>query len=157
LAEEMALSLEEIGNEIETSESKVIFVAGSFGEFFAFNLAQDFNYSYLDFDSFLTVNQIDSRLFKGAEKETKIRISIDNWTQKMAYAEQKGTIIIDDFNLTNIETLLAKSLLNQEMLYLSKNNQKLRTKLVFIVDTTQQTLEDQVLGKILTNCKIIYY
>ena len=153
----MVMNPEQIAYEIENSENKVIFIAGSFEEFFAFNLANDNNYSYLDFDSFLKVNQIDSRLFKGNEKETNIRISIDNWTQKMAYAEQKGTIIIDGFNLTNIETLLAKSLLNQEMLYLSKNNQKLKTKLVFIVDTTNQTLEDQVLAKILTNCKIIYY
>ena len=153
----MALNPEQIAYEIENSDNKVIFIAGSFEEFFAFNLANDNNYSYLDFDSFLKVNQIDSKLFKGNEKETKIRISIDNWTQKMAYAEQKGIIIIDGFNLTNIETLLAKSLLNQEMLYLSKNNQKLRTKLVFMVDTTDKTLEDQVLTKILTNCKIIYY
>ena len=153
----MALNPEQIANEINNSENKVIFIAGSFEEFFAFNLANDNNFSYLDFDSFLEENQIDSRFFKGAEKETKIRISIDRWTQKMAYAEQKGTIIIDDFNLNNIETLLAKSLLNQEMLYLSKNNDKLRTKLVFVVDTTEQTLEDQVLAKILTNCNIIYY
>jgi len=153
----MVLNPEQIAYEIENSDNKVIFIAGSFEEFFAFNLANDNNYSYLDFDSFLKVNQIDSKLFKGNEKETKIRISIDNWTQKMAYAEQKGIIIIDGFNLTNIETLLAKSLLNQEMLYLSKNNQKLRTKLVFMVDTTDKTLEDQVLTKILTNCKIIYY
>lgn len=153
----MTLNPEQIANEINNTENKVIFLVGSFEKFFAFNIANDFNYSYLDFDSFLKDNQIDSRLFTGPEKETNIRISIDNWTQKMAYAEQKGTIIIDDFNLNNIDTLLTKSLLNQEMLYLSKNNDRLKTKLVFVVDTTENTLEDQVLAKILTNCKIIYY
>ncbi len=153
----MTLNPEQIANEINETENKVIFIAGIFEEFFAFNIANDFNYSYLDFDSFLKDNKIDSRLFTSSEKETNIRISIDNWTQKKAYAEQKGTIIVDDFNLNNIDTLLTKSLLNQEMLYLSKNNDRLKTKLVFIVDTKENTLEDQVLDKILTNCKIIYY
>lgn len=152
----MTLDPEQIANEINNTENKVIFLAGTFKEFFAFNIANDFNYSYLDFDSFLKDNKIDSRLFKGSEKETNIRISIDNWTQKMAYVEQKGTIIVDDFNLNNIDTLLTKSLLNQEMLYLSKNNDRLKTKLVFVIDTTVHTLEDQVLNKILTNCKIVY-
>ena len=74
----------------------------------------------------------------------------------MAYSEQKPTIIIDGFDLSKIDTLLTKSLLNQELMYLSKNNQKLKTKLVFIVDITNKTLEEQVLQKILVNCKIIY-
>ncbi len=152
----MTSNPEQIANEINDAENKVIFLAGSFEEFFAFNIANDFNYSYLDFDSFLKENKIDSRLFTGPEKETNIRISIDKWTQKIAYTEQKGTIIVDDFNLNNIDTLLTKSLLSQEMLYLSKNNDRLKTKLVFVVDTTVNTLEDQVLAKILTNCLIIY-
>ncbi|NHJ05062.1 MAG: hypothetical protein EAX90_09575 [Candidatus Heimdallarchaeota archaeon] len=151
----MDRSLEEIAFEINNSPNKMIILAGVIGEFDAHNLANDFGYSYLDFDSFLKDNKIDSRLFKGPEKETNIRISIDNWTQKVAYAEQKGTIIIDGFDLRKIDTLLTKSLLNQELLYLSKNNFKLKTNLVFVINTAEISLENQILPKILANCKII--
>ncbi|HUU78024.1 MAG TPA: hypothetical protein VMX55_06725 [candidate division Zixibacteria bacterium] len=151
----MDRSLEEIAFEINNSTNKMIILEGVIGEFDAHNLANDFNYSYLDFDSFLKDNKIDSRLFKGPEKETNIRISIDNWTQKVAYAEQKGTIIIDGFDLRKIDTLLTKSLLNQELLYLSKNNFKLKTNLVFVINTAEISLENQILPKILENCKII--
>lgn len=151
----MEKSLEEIALEIDHTNNKMIFLSGQFEEFLAFNLANDFNYSYLDFESFLQENQIDSNLFDGTDRETHIRISIDQWTQRMAYKEQKDTIIIDGFNLKRVNTLLTKSLLNQELLHLSKNNAKLKTNLVFLVDTTNSPLEKQILPKILENSKVI--
>ena len=151
----MEKSLEEVALQINNSDNKMIIVAGAISDFDAHNLANDFNYSYLDFDSFLKENQIDSRLFKGPEKETNIRISIDDWTQRTAYKEQKGTIVIDGFDLSKIDTLLTKSLLNQELMHLSKNNQKLKTNLVFMINTSEKSLKDQIMPKILINCKII--
>lgn len=150
----MEKTLEEIAFEINNANSKMIFLIGEFDEFFAHNLAVDFNYSYLDFNSFLKENQIDSNLFKGKEKETTIHISIEKWTQKKAYDEQKGTVLIDGFDLGKIDTLLTKSLLNRELIYLSKNSSKLKTNLVFIVDNNIP-LEKQVLPKILEHCTII--
>ncbi|MFW9923542.1 MAG: hypothetical protein ACFFDW_09695 [Candidatus Thorarchaeota archaeon] len=151
----MDKSLEELALEINHSDNKMIFLSGQFEEFLGFNLANDFNYSYLDFESFLQENQIDSNLFDGTDRETHIRISIDQWTQRMAYKEQKDTIIIDGFNLKRVNTLLTKSLLNQELMHLSKNNAKLKTNLVFIVDTTNSPLDKQILPKILEYSKVI--
>ncbi|MHA1368077.1 MAG: hypothetical protein ACTSP5_16995 [Candidatus Heimdallarchaeota archaeon] len=64
-------------------------------------------------------------------------------------------MIIDDFSPAKIESYLIRSLLMQDLIYLSKNNQKLTTNIVFVVDMKYGALEDQVMPKVLENSKII--
>jgi len=153
----MSKSPDDISFEISNSENKMIFLVGVFKDFTAYNLAVDYNYSYLDFNSFLKENRIDSQHFQkdDAARTSSINISIDQWTQKVAYREQKGTIIIDGFDPGKIPDLLTKSLLMQELLYLSKNSSKLQTHLVFIIDLKNGALEEQILPKILEQGFII--
>ncbi|MBN1330999.1 MAG: hypothetical protein JXA54_16120 [Candidatus Heimdallarchaeota archaeon] len=153
----MTLDLDYISLQINNSDSKLIFLTGSFVEFAAYNFAVDYNYSYLDFNMFLKENKIVSDYFKtsDATRQTNITISIDTWTQKIAYKEQKPTIIIDGFDPRKIPDLLTKSLLMQELLYLSKNSLKLKTNLVFFINTDINPIEQQILPKILMNSKII--
>ena len=109
----MPKSPDEIAFEIANSENKVVFLVGIFKEFTAHNFSIDYNYSYLDFNSFLKENKIDSQHFQkdDAVRKSSINISIDQWTQKVAFREQKGTIIIDGFDPRKIPDLLTKSLL----------------------------------------------
>ena len=153
----MSKSPDDISFEIRNSENKLIFLVGAFKDFIAYNFTVDYNYSYLDFDSFLQENKIDSQHFQksDAAKARSIKISIDQWTQKVAHREQKGTIIIDGFDPKKIPDLLTKSLLMQELLYLSKNSSKLQTHLVFIIDLKNGALEEQILPKIIENGFII--
>ncbi len=153
----MSKTPEDISFEIANSENKMIFLVGVFKDFTAYNLAIDYNYSYLDFNSFLKESKIDSQHFQknDAVRTSSINISIDQWTQKIAFREQKGTIIIDGFDPRKIPDLLTKSLLMQELLYLSKNSSKLQTHLVFIIDLKNGALEEQILPKILENGYII--
>ncbi len=153
----MSKNPDDISFEIKNSENKMIFLVGVFKDFTAYNIAVDFNYSYLDFDSFLRENRIESQHFQKADsiREASIKISIDQWTQKVAYREQKETIIIDGFDPKKIPDLLTRSLLMQELLYLSKNSSKLQTHLVFVIDLKNGALEEQILPKILENGNII--
>ncbi len=153
----LKLNIDEIVFKINNTDNKMIFLTGIFEGFSAYNLAIDNNYSYLDFNSFLKENRIDSEHFKSsdASRTTGIIISIDQWTHKTAYKEQKATIIIDGFDPKKIPDLLTKSLLMQDLLYLSKNNPKLKTNLVFIIDEKNGALEEQILPKILINSHII--
>jgi len=43
----------------------------------------------------------------------------------------------------------------QDLLYLSKNNARLKTNLVFIIDEKNGALEEQIMPKILSNSHII--
>lgn len=151
------VDVNEITFEINNAKNKMIFLTGIFEGFSAYNLAVDNNYSYLDFDSFLKENKIDSEHFRSSDatRSTGIIISIDQWTKKVAYKEQKGTIIIDGFDPGKLPDLLTKSLLMQDLLHLSKNNAKLKTNLVFIINEKNGALEDQILPKILSNSQII--
>ena len=153
----MSKNPDEISFEIKNSENKMIFLVGVFKDFTAYNFAVDLNYSYLDFNSFLQENRIDSQHFQKADsaREASIRISIDQWTQKVAHREQKGTIIIDGFDPEKIPDLLTRSLLMQELLYLSKKSSKLQTHLVFVIDLKNGALEEQILPKILEQGVII--
>ncbi len=153
----MSKNPEEISFEIKNSENKMIFLVGVFKDFTAYNFSVDLNYSYLDFNSFLQENRIDSQHFQKADsmREASIKISIDKWTQKVAHREQKGTIIIDGFDPKKIPDLLTRSLLMQELLYLSKNSSKLQTHLVFVIDLKNGALEEQILPKILEQGFII--
>lgn len=153
----MSRNPDDISFEIINSENKMIFLVGVFKDFTAFNFATDYNYSYLDFNSFLKENKIDSQHFQknDAVRTASINISIDQWTQKVAFREQKGTIIIDGFDPSKIPDLLTRSLLMQELLHLSKNSAKLKTHLVFIIDLKNGALEEQIIPKILVNGHII--
>lgn len=153
----MSRNLDDISFEIINSENKMIFLVGVIEDFTGYNFATDYNYSYLDFDSFLKENRIDSQHFQknDASRTTSINISIDQWTQKVAFREQKGTIIIDGFDPTKIPDLLTRSLLMQELLHLSKNSAKLKTHLVFIIDLKNGALEEQIPSKILVHGHII--
>ena len=106
---------------------------------------------------FLKVNNIDSTHFKGtdASRTLNININIESWTQKVAFKEQKSTIIIDGYSPDKMPDYLTKSLLMQELLYLSKNSSKLKANLVFIIDLSNGLLENQILPKILPNCNVI--
>ncbi|MBK5114041.1 MAG: hypothetical protein KGD59_13665 [Candidatus Heimdallarchaeota archaeon] len=153
----MSKNPDDISFEIINSENKLIFLVGVIKDFTAYNFATDYNYSYLDFNSFLIENKIDSQHFKkdDALRTTRINISIDHWTQKVTYREQKGTIIIDGFDPLKIPDLLTRSLLMQELLHLSRNSAKLKTHLVFVIDLKNGALEEQILPKILANGHII--
>jgi len=148
---------EEIAFEINNSDKKLIFVVGYLNNFTGFNFANDNNYSYLEFENFLKANNIDSTYFQQADakRRASILISIEAWTQKVAYQEQKGTIVINGFDPQLIPDLLTKSLLMQELLYLSKNDYRLKTNLVFFIDLAKGALEEQIMPKILRNSKII--
>ncbi|RLI67504.1 MAG: hypothetical protein DRO63_04575 [Candidatus Gerdarchaeota archaeon] len=148
---------EEIAFEVNNSNKKLIFVVGYLDNFTAHNFANDNDYSHLEFEHFLKVNNIDSRYFKETDKsrQTTIPISIESWTQKIAYQEQKDTVVINGFNPQALPDLLTKSLLMQELLYLSKNDYRLKTNLVFFINLTNGALEEQILPKILQNSKII--
>ncbi|NHJ84128.1 MAG: hypothetical protein FK734_01615 [Asgard group archaeon] len=153
----MTIDLDSIALQINNTDNKLIFLAGSFSDFVAYNFAVEYHYSYLDFNMFLKENKIVSDLFKtsDATRQTNITISIDAWTQKIAFKEQKPTIVIDGFDPRKIPDLLTKSLLMQELLYLSKNSMKLKTNLVFFINTDIAPLEHQILPKIIMNSKII--
>ena len=148
---------DDISFEINNSEKKLILFVGKFENFAAYNFANNYNYSFLEFDDFLKVNNISSIYFRGsdADRTLNINISIDSWTQKVAYAEQKTTIIINGYDVKKMPDLLTRSLLMQELLYLSKNSSKLKTNLVFFIDLINGSLEEQILSKIIPNCKII--
>jgi len=150
-------SYDDIAFEINNTEIKLIFVTGSLSEFAAYNFATDYNYSYLDFDMFLKDNNIDSNHFKASDsaRNTKIMISIDAWTQKIAYREQKPTVIIDGFNPKKLPDLLTKGLLMQELLHISKNSSKLKTNLVFFINTNNGPIEQQIMSKIIANSLIL--
>jgi len=151
----MGISSEDIAFEINNTDNKMIFLAGVFDEFQMSNFAINNNYSHVDFDVFLVENKITKEMFENKANENKILISIDRWTQRIAFKEQKGTVIIDDFSPAKIESYLIRSLLMQDLIYLSKNNQKLTTNIVFVVDMKYGALEDQVMPKVLENSKII--
>jgi len=151
----MGMTEEDIAFEINNTDNKMIFLFGVFDDFQMHNFAINNNYSYLDFNSFLIENKITKEMFKDAANENKILINIDRWTQRIAYKEQKGTVIIDGFNPKKIESYLIKSLLMQDLIYLSKNNQKLKTNIVFVIDMKHGALEEQVMPKILEYSKII--
>ncbi|MHA1125417.1 MAG: hypothetical protein ACTSO7_06640 [Candidatus Heimdallarchaeota archaeon] len=146
---------EDIAFEINNTDNKMIFLAGVFDEFQMHNFAVNNNYSHVAFELFLVENKITKEMFENKANENKILISIDRWTQQIAYKEQKGTVIIDDFTPSKIESYLIRSLFMQDLIYLSKNNQKLVTNVVFVVDMKHGALEEQVMPKILENSKII--
>ncbi len=91
----MSKNPDDISFEIKNSENKMIFLVGVFKDFTAYNIAVDFNYSYLDFNSFLQENRIESQHFQKADsiREASIKISIDQWTQKVAFREQKRRLL----------------------------------------------------------------
>ncbi len=151
----MGISSEDIAFEINNTDNKMIFLAGVFDEFQMSNFAINNNYSHVNFDVFLVENKITKEMFENKANENKILISIDRWTQRIAFKEQKGTVIIDAFSPAKIESYLIRSLLMQDLIYLSKNNQKLTTNIVFVVDMKYGALEEQVMPKILENSKII--
>ena len=151
----MGISSEDIAFEINNTDNKMIFLAGVFDEFQMSNFAINNNYSHVDFGVFLIENKITKEMFEKKANENKILISIDRWTQRIAFKEQKGTVIIDAFSPAKIESYLIRSLLMQDLIHLSKNNQKLTTNIVFVVDMKYGALEDQVMPKVLENSKII--
>ena len=151
----MGMSNEDIAFEINNTDNKMIFLAGVFDDFQMHNFAINNNYSYVAFDQFLIENKITKEMFENRANENKILISIDRWTQRIAYKEQKGTVIIDDFTPSKIESYLLRSLFMQDLIYLSKNNQKLITNIIFVVDMKHGALEEQVMPKVLDNSKII--
>ncbi|MHA1368078.1 MAG: hypothetical protein ACTSP5_17000 [Candidatus Heimdallarchaeota archaeon] len=59
------------------------------------NFAINNNYSHVDFEVFLVENKITKEMFENKANENKILISIDRWTQRIAFKEQKGTVIIE--------------------------------------------------------------
>ena len=153
----MISSFEELAEELKPASNKLVFISGFFEEFAIHNFAMDYNYHYLDFEQFLIENKIDSKHFKAndATRSTTASISIDKWTQKVAFQDQKHTIIIDGFYLERIPDLLAKNLLMQELLYLSKNTHRLKTNIVIAIYTQHGPLEKQILPKILENSLVV--
>ena len=150
----MGMSSEDIAFEIDNTDNKMIFLAGVFDEFQMPNFAINHNYSHVDFDVFLIENKITKEMFENKANENKILISIDRWTQRIAFKEQKGTVIIDDVSAAHTEWSRIRGLLMQDLIYLSKNNQKLTTNIVFVVDMKNGALEEQVMPKVLENSKI---
>jgi len=152
------LTNDEIVFKINNSDSKLIFIVGDFEDFSAYNLAMDYNYSYLQFDDFLKENNIDSKHFQESDynRKTTTPISIDKWTQKIAFKEQKLSVIIDGFSSQKIPDYLTRNLLMQELLHLSKNSSKLKTNLVFVIDTKHGKAESHILPKILDNSTVIF-
>jgi len=150
---------EEVAFKIKNTNKKIIFLVGDFENFSAYNFAIDNNYSYLDFNEFLLENKIDSSYFKGSDSigSVKIKISIDDWTRKIAYKEQKGTIIIDGYNPSKIPDLLAKNLLMQELLYLAKNENRLNSTLVFVININYGSIDQQIPAKIIQNSAVILF
>jgi hypothetical protein len=153
----MISSFEELATELKPSTNKLVFLSGFFEEFAIHNFAMDYKYHYLDFEQFLIENKIDSDHFKttDASRSPTTSISIDKWTQKVAYQDQKHTIVIDGFFLERIPDLLAKNLLMQELLYLSKNTHRLKTNIIFAIYTQHGPLEEQILPKILENSLVV--
>ena len=155
----MGKSAEEIAFEINQSDRNLIFLVGNLSNFKTFNLANDYNYSYYVFDTFLKENNIDPESLSSSTtmNNSDFSIKIDLWTQKIAYLKQKSIIIIDQFNPKKIESLLLRSLFLQELIHLSKNDHKLAAKLVFAVDTSKYSLVDKIMTKVLEKSKIIKY
>ncbi|NHJ41319.1 MAG: hypothetical protein FK731_14905 [Asgard group archaeon] len=153
----MISSFEELAEELKPSTNKLVFLSGFFDEFAIHNFSMDYNFHYLDFEQFLIENKIDSKHFKvsDANRSTSTSISIDKWTQEVAYKDQKHTVVIDGFSLERLPDLLTKNLLMQELLYLSRNTHRLKTNIVFAIYTQHGPLEEQILPKILQNSLVV--
>ncbi|MEA2070367.1 MAG: hypothetical protein U9O98_03660 [Asgard group archaeon] len=151
------MSDSKIAFQINNTDNKIIFLSGTFDEFEIHNLAIDNNYCYRDFESFLKENNISEKQFKGkdSEQEAKVLISFDRWTRKLAYKEQKSIVLIDKFNPSIISNFLIKGLFMQELMHVAKNDEKLSMKLIFVVNTKEKSLEEQIMPKILKNAYII--
>ncbi|MHA1505034.1 MAG: hypothetical protein ACTSPT_07595, partial [Candidatus Heimdallarchaeota archaeon] len=81
----MGISSEDIAFEINNTDNKMIFLAGVFNEFQMSNFAINNNYSHVDFEVFLVENKITKEMFENKANENKILISIDRWTQRIAF------------------------------------------------------------------------
>ncbi|NHJ49313.1 MAG: hypothetical protein FK733_16105 [Asgard group archaeon] len=153
----MITTFDELIMQLDKAEKNLIFLVGNFDDFAIHNFAVDNNYLYIVFEQFMAENNIDSSLFKesDARQSTRTTIGIDKWTQKIAFKNQKHTVVIDGFSLALIPDLLAKNLLMQELLYISKSGHRLITNIIIVIDTKLGTAEEQILPKILQNSLVV--
>jgi hypothetical protein len=154
---EMITTFEELILELDKQDRKIVFLVGDFDDFAIHNFAIDNNYLYVVFEQFLDENKISSAHFKDTDaiQSTRVSISIDKWTQQLAFQSQKQTVVIDGFSLSLLHDLLTKKLLMEELLYISKNSNRLVMNVVIVINTNLGKLEEQILPKILENSLVV--